>query len=45
VVNRSPRLAEQQQKATGERFGIFVGLWAPTFMALGNGIANLPDKK
>ena len=23
-----------------ERFGIFIGLWAPTFMALGNAIAN-----
>jgi hypothetical protein len=23
-----------------ERFGIFVGLWAPTFMALGNAIAQ-----
>lgn len=31
--------------AAGERFGIFVGLWAPTFMAIGNGIANLRDEK
>ena len=31
--------------AAGERFGIFVGLWAPTFMAIGNGIDNLPDTK
>jgi hypothetical protein len=23
-----------------ERFGIFIGLWAPTFMALGNAIAQ-----
>jgi hypothetical protein len=22
-----------------ERFGIFIGLWAPTFMALGNALA------
>ncbi len=29
----------------GERFGIFVGLWAPTFMAIGNGIDNLKDEK
>lgn len=29
----------------GERFGIFVGLWAPTFMAIGNGIDNLSDAK
>jgi len=32
-------------KSTGdvphaERFGIFIGLWAPTFMALGNAIAS-----
>jgi hypothetical protein len=31
--------------AAGERFGIFVGLWAPTFMAIGNGIDNLSDDK
>lgn len=31
--------------AAGERFGIFVGLWAPTFMAIGNGIDNLPENK
>lgn len=31
--------------AAGERLGIFVGLWAPTFMALGNGIDNLPEGK
>ena len=30
---------------TGERFGIFVGLWAPTFMAIGNGIDNLSYNK
>ena len=29
----------------GERLGIFIGLWAPTFMALGNGIDNLPAGK
>ena len=29
--------------ASGERFGIFVGLWAPTFMAIGNGIDNLSE--
>ena len=32
-------------QAAGERFGIFVGLWAPTFMAIGNGIDNLSDTK
>lgn len=30
--------------AAGERFGIFIGLWAPTFMAIGNGIDNLKDE-
>jgi len=34
-----------EAQAAGERFGIFVGLWAPTFMAIGNGIDNLPDEK
>lgn len=29
--------------ASGERLGIFIGLWAPTFMSLGNGIDNLKD--
>ena len=27
-------------EAHAERFGIFVGLWAPTFFALANGIAQ-----
>lgn len=31
--------------AAGERFGIFVGLRAPTFMAIGNGIDNLSEGK
>jgi hypothetical protein len=31
--------------ASGERFGIFIGLWAPTFMSIGNGIDNLSDDK
>lgn len=26
--------------ARAERFGIFVGLWAPTFFAIGNGLAK-----
>lgn len=30
--------------AAGQRLGIFIGLWAPTFMALGNGIDNLKDE-
>ena len=32
-------------ETSGELLGIFVGLWAPTFMALGNGIDNLPAGK
>jgi hypothetical protein len=27
-------------EAHAERFGIFVGLWAPTFIALGNALAE-----
>ncbi len=34
-----------EDAASGQRLGIFVGLWAPTFMALGNGIDNLPESK
>ena len=26
--------------AHAERFGIFVGLWAPTFFAIGNGLTR-----
>lgn len=26
--------------AHAERFGIFIGLWAPTFFAIGNGLAR-----
>ena len=26
--------------AHAERFGIFIGLWAPTFMALGNALSD-----
>jgi hypothetical protein len=29
-----------RDEAHAERFGIFVGLWAPTFFAIGNGLAN-----
>jgi hypothetical protein len=31
----------QDDPAHGERFGIFVGLWAPTFMLLGHGLQEL----
>ena len=34
---------EGADKSSGERFGIFVGLWAQTFFAIGNGIAALKD--
>ncbi|GDX71506.1 hypothetical protein LBMAG38_25970 [Chloroflexota bacterium] len=34
---------EGADKASGERFGIFVGLWAPTFFAIGNGLAAIKD--
>ncbi len=27
-----------KDEAHAERFGIFVGLWAPTFFAIGNGL-------
>jgi hypothetical protein len=29
-------LSKEPDPAHGERFGIFVGLWAPTFFALSN---------
>jgi hypothetical protein len=31
-------------QAHAERFGIFVGLWAPTFFVLSNHSALLPEK-
>ena len=32
-------------QAHGERFGIFVGLWAPTFMILSNRFDRYAEKK
>ena len=32
-------------QAHGERFGIFVGLWAPTFMILSNRFDRYSDSK
>jgi hypothetical protein len=32
-------------QAHGERFGIFVGLWAPTFMILSNRFDRYSDKQ
>jgi hypothetical protein len=33
-------LKKGDDKANAERFGIFVGLWAPTFFAIGNGLGQ-----
>jgi len=33
-------LSSEPDPAHGERFGIFVGLWAPTFFALANHFNN-----
>ncbi len=32
------RSRSQQDKASAERWGIFVGLWAPTFVGLANAV-------
>ena len=32
------RSKEEAPAAKAERWGIFVGLWAPTFMAIGNAL-------
>lgn len=34
------RSKEDAPAAKAERWGIFVGLWAPTFMALGNALKD-----
>jgi hypothetical protein len=34
-----------EAQAHGERFGIFVGLWAPTFMILSNRFDRYADSK
>jgi hypothetical protein len=35
---------DEKERAHGERFGIFVGLWAPTFFALSQRLTNIkPD--
>jgi hypothetical protein len=31
--------------AHAERFGIFVGLWAPTFFAIGNGLQAIAERQ
>lgn len=35
---------EYQGRASAERFGIFVGLWAPTFFILGNLLDRYADR-
>ncbi|RYG43261.1 hypothetical protein EON79_17320 [bacterium] len=35
--------AKEGDKAHGERFGIFVGLWAPTFFILSDRLSRDPD--
>jgi len=32
-------LRREEDRQNAERFGIFVGLWAPTFMAFGNALS------
>ena len=34
-----------EEKAHAERFGIFVGLWAPTFMILSNRLDRYAEKQ
>ena len=34
-----------EEQAHGERFGIFVGLWAPTFMILSNRLHHYAEKR
>ena len=34
---------KDDDNAHAERFGIFVGLWAPTFFAIGNGLTDVKD--
>ena len=36
IIDKSDFLSKELDVARGERFGIFVGLWAPTFFALAN---------
>jgi hypothetical protein len=35
------RVRSEKSSANAERLGIFVGLWAPTFMLIGHGIQEL----
>ena len=35
----------EKSAANAERLGIFIGLWAPTFMLLGHGLQELETKQ
>jgi hypothetical protein len=35
---------DEQDEPAGERFGIFVGLWAPTFAILGRALEEQEEK-
>lgn len=37
--------SRSEDRAHSERFGIFVGLWAPTFVGLGNALAEQEVKE
>ena len=37
--------ASFEARTHGELFGIFVGLWAPTFLILSNRLARFADEK
>jgi hypothetical protein len=36
--------ASRENKASGERFGIFVGLWVPSFFILSNRLSRKADE-
>lgn len=38
------RSSQTEDKASAERWGIFVGLWAPTFMEIGNALKSAEKK-
>jgi hypothetical protein len=39
------KAATFEARTHGELFGIFVGLWAPTFLILSNRLARFADEK
>jgi len=36
--------ASQENRAYGERFGIFIGLWVPSFFILSNRLSRIADE-